>query len=77
MFKVIYVFKVGKMISVTLEGNGVGIKNGSELMNEHGNLFKVVSVGMPRHDNPSDISKSTDVLLTPCNLQKGDELYIA
>ena len=77
MLKVLDVFEVGNMISVTLEGNCDEIKNGSKLVDSENNIYNVVSVAMTRHDNPSDISKFTTVLITPCNLEKGNELSIA
>jgi ribosomal protein L21E len=77
MLKVIDVFKVGNMVSVTLEGACETLKNNSKLVDENGNVFNVVSVAMTRHDNPSDISQYTTVLITPCSLKKGEKLHIA
>lgn len=77
MFKVLDVFKVGNNVSVTFEGKCETLKNGCKLRDNAGNIYRVVSVGMTRHENPGDISKSTTVLLSPCNLKKGNVLYTA
>ena len=77
MFKVLDVLKIGNMLSVTLDGKCELLKNGSKLTDGKGTVYEVVSVGMTRHDDPSDIAKSTTVLVKPCNLEKGNELYIA
>lgn len=76
MLKVLDVFKIGDMISVTLEGKGEMIKNGSKLVDEKNNVYEVVSVAMTEHDNPADISKTTTVLIKSCGLEKGQELHI-
>ena len=68
-------FKLGKRLSVTLKGNCTDIKNGSELIDNNGNVYKVLSVGMTRFNNPSDISQSTTILIMPCDLKKGVQLY--
>lgn len=77
MYRVLDVFPIGAMLSVTLEGSCDEIKNGSRLIDENGNTFVVQSVAMTRHENPSDITKSTTVLISKCNLEKGTELSIA
>lgn len=77
MYKVLDVFRVANMLSVTLEGSCDKLKNGTKLMDENNNIYNVVSVAMTSHDNPSDISKSTTVLITPCDLKKGISLRIA
>ncbi len=71
MIRVLDVFKIGDVLSVTLEGRCDKIKNGSVLTDDAGNHYNVVSVAMPEHGDPSDFSKSTTVLITPCTLQKG------
>ena len=75
--KVIDVFPLGEMISVTLEGKCEDIKNGIRLVDDHNNVFNVLSVAMTRNSNPKDISASTTVLMVPCNLNTGTELHIA
>ncbi len=77
MFKVTDVFNVGNMISATIEGKCEKIKNGSILCDAEGNRYTVVSVGMTRHNNPHDISKSTTILVVPCTLKNGGELYLS
>lgn len=77
MLKVLDVFPIGTMLSVTLEGECGKICNGSKLVDGDGNIIIVNSVAMTRHENPSDISKSTTILVNRCNVQKGTELSIA
>ena len=77
MLKVIDVFPIGDMLSVTLEGPCNGLKNGSKLIDGKGNTINVISVAMIRNDNPADIFKSTTVMVKSCQLQKGTELSIA
>lgn len=77
MLKVLDVFPIGAMLSVTLEGECGKICSGSKLVDGDGNIIIVNSVAMTRHENPSDISKSTTILVNRCNVQKGTELSIA
>lgn len=77
MLKVLDVFKVGDKLSVTLDGICDTLKNGSKLADNRGNIYYVVSVAMTRSTNPSDIPQSTTVLIAPCDIQKGYELYVA
>ena len=76
MFKVLDVFPIGNMLSVTLEGSCDGLKSGSKLTDSNGNTVVVASVAMTRHNDPSDIKKSTTVMVDPCQLKKGSELFI-
>lgn len=76
MFRVLDVFKIGETLSVTLNGNGEMIRNGSKLADNNGRVYTVVSVGMTKHNNLSDISKITNVLIVPCDLEKGERLFI-
>ncbi len=75
MLQVIDVYKIGDKISVTLCGKCEDIKNGSKLKDNDGNMYNVLSVGMTRFNNPSDIAQSTTVLIAPCSLKKGVQLY--
>lgn len=77
MLKVLDVFPIGNMLSVTLEGYCDSLKNGSKLVDSNGNVVDVVSVAMTRHENPTDINKSTTVMVKSCRLEKGTELSIA
>ena len=77
MYRVLDVFPIGTMLSVTLEGACEKLTNGSKLIDGKGNIIVVQSVAMTRHDNPSDISKSTTILVDSCDVQKGSELSIA
>ncbi len=77
MLKVLDIFPVGDMYSVTLEGSCDSIKNGSKLIDSNGNTVVVVSVAMTRHENPSDISANTTVLVNSSHLQKGSVLSIS
>ncbi|MDO5311401.1 MAG: hypothetical protein Q4E94_05795 [Clostridia bacterium] len=75
MFEVMDVFKLGDNLSVTLNGRCDEIRNGSKLTDQKGNVYNVVSVGMTRYDEPSDMTKSTTVLIVPNTLKKGTLLY--
>lgn len=77
MFKVLNVFKVGNMLSVTLDGKCEMLKNGIRLYDKNGRTYEVVSVAMTRYKDPSDIAKITTVLLKDCDIKTGSELFIA
>ena len=77
MLKILDVFPIGKMLSVTLEGPCEDIKSGCRLVDSSGNTVVVLSVAMTRHNNPADINKSTTVMINSCPLKKGTELSIA
>lgn len=77
MFKVLDVFKIGDMLSVTLDGKCEMLKNGTKLYYKSGRTYEVVSVAMTRYNDPSDIAKSTTVLLKACDIETGSELFIA
>ncbi len=76
MLKVMDVFRIGNKLSITIEGDGSGIKNGSEVKDKNGNKYRIVSVAMTRHNSPHDISQNTTLLVTNGNIVKGDELFI-
>lgn len=77
MLKVLDVFPIENMLSVTLEGSCADIKNGCKLIDSNGNAIVVVSVAMTHHNNPKDIKESTTIMINSCSLQKGTELFIA
>ncbi len=76
MFTVMDIFKIGDNLSVTLNGACEQLKNGVTLKDEEGNKYKVLSVGMTRFNDPTDITQSTTILLMPCGLIKGEKLYL-
>lgn len=76
MFEVIEVFQIGDMLSITLNGNCEKLNNNSKVIDAHNNIYQIISIAMRENDNPSDISKTTTVLLPLCNLRKGDTLDI-
>lgn len=77
MFKVLDVFKIDDMLSVTLDGKCETLKNGTKLYDKSGRTYEVVSVAMARYNEPLDIAKSTTVLLKACSIETGAELFIA
>lgn len=77
MLKVIDVFEVGKMMSVTLKGPCDGISNGTRLIDSDGNIIVVQSVAMTRYEDPTDIKNSTTILVASCDIHKDSELSIA
>lgn len=74
MLRVLDVFPIGTMISVTLEGACEKLRNGSHLLDANGNEIIVASVAMTRNNSPADIGKSTTILVKQCDLEKGAEL---
>ena len=74
---VIDVLRIGDKLSVTLEGVSNELRNGTDLIDKDGTFYKVISVAMTRNNNPSDISKSTTILISDCNIKIGDKLIIA
>lgn len=77
MLKVLDVFKVGKMLSVTIEGNCEKIANGSKLIDNSGRTIVVNSVAMVHPANPADTRNNTTVLIDNCDIEVGSELSIA
>lgn len=77
MLRVIDIFQIGNRLSVTLDGVNDNIKNGSTLIDSHGNAIQVVSVGMVRYTDPEEIGKTTTILVDKCDLNIGAELSIA
>ena len=77
MLKVLDVFRIGDMLSVTLEGPCKEIGNGTALIDENGNVVIVKSVAMLRYTNPKDFDKSTTIMIEPCDIHTGSELKIA
>lgn len=77
MLKVIDIFPLGNRLSVTLDGVSDSIKNGSRLVDSHGNAIQVISVGMVRYTDPEEIGKTTTILVDKCDLDVGTELSIA
>ncbi len=77
MLKVLNVLPVGDKLAVTFEGNGNGIKNGSRIVDDVGNVIEIISVGMGRYENAADISKSTTVLIKKCDISIGSRFDIA
>lgn len=77
MLKVLDVFPIENMYSVILEGACNNLKSGSKLIDSNGNTIVVISVAMTRHENPSDISKSTTIMTDNSSLKIGTELSIS
>lgn len=76
MFEVIEAFKIGNMLSVTLNGSCGKLKNNSKVIDDHNNIYQIISIAMIENNNPSDISKTTTILLPLCDLRKGDTLHM-
>lgn len=77
MLRVLDVFPIGNMMSVTLDGACEKLCSGSRLLNANGNEIIVVSVAMTKNGSPADIGKTTTILVKQCALEKGAELFIA
>lgn len=77
MLRVLDVFPVGTMLSVTLDGACENLRIGSRLVDSAGNEIVVDSIAMTRNDNPEDFGKNTTILVKRCGLEKGAQLSIA
>lgn len=77
MFKVIEVFKIKNMLSVTVEGEPNKINNRTVFIDENGNEYKVISVALEKYNEPRDISRLTTFLIDLCDLKADTELFIA
>ena len=77
MFKVLDVFQIGKILSVTLEGDSGLLKNGVRLKDENGNVIVVNTVAMAHFIDPGDMFKKTIVSVDVCDLKEGDVLTVA
>lgn len=62
-YKVIDTFSIGGNTSVTIEGNGDELCNGLGITDEKGREYRILSVAMVHYENPSDIKKSTALLI--------------
>lgn len=62
-YKMIDIFPIGRNTSVTIEGNGNGLCNGTRIADENGKEYHIFSVGMVHHDNPTDFNKSVTLLI--------------
>lgn len=76
MLEIIDIFQIGNMLSVTLNGSCEKIKNNSKVIDDHNNIYQIISIAMTENNNPSDISKTTTILLPLCDLRKGDTLHM-
>ena len=76
MLKVKDVLRIGNKLSITIEGNGDTIKNGTEITDKNGKKYKIISVAMTRHNSPADILKDTTFLISDGNISKGDILSV-
>ena len=76
MLEVLDVYKIGTKLSMTLDGACENIKNGTKLTDSHGNIIIVDSVAMTKNSMPSDINKSTTILVNKSDVSKGEELSI-
>lgn len=76
MFEVIEAFKIGNMLSATLNGSCEKLKNNSKVIDDHNNIYQIISIAMTENNIPSDISKTTTILLPLCDLRKGDTLHM-
>ena len=75
MLKVLNYIPVGNNLAVTVDGV-CSLKAGDILTDENGNKFRLVSVGMARYNNPKDIKKFTDILVSP-NAEIGKTLVVS
>ena len=77
MLKVLDVFQIGNMLSVTLGGDCRQLCNGSKLKDKVGNIITVNSIAMTRPDDLNRANESTTILTDMCDIGIGLELSIA
>lgn len=75
MLRVVDTLKVGNMTSVVLSGNIHSIKNGAELKDNQGNIFKIDSVGMVEHIDKK-YQNDTIFVLISSDIAIGTELEL-
>jgi len=63
LYNVIDAFPIGKNTSVTIEGNGEGLKNNIDVIDSNGRKYKLLSVGMTSGHSVEDMKKATTVLV--------------
>lgn len=63
LYKVLDTFPVGKNTSVTIEGNGSGLKNNMIISDENGNHYKLISVALLSGQSPDQTGKTTTFLI--------------
>lgn len=63
LYNVLDVFPVGENTSVTIEGNGEGLKNNIDITASDGSKHKLLSVGMTSGHSVEDVKKTTTVLV--------------
>lgn len=63
MYKVLNTFAVGKNTSVTIEGNGEGLRNGIRVRGSDGKSYNLISVAMPLEVASDTIRKTTTIFI--------------
>lgn len=63
MYKVLDTFDVGGNTSVTVEGNGDGLKNNIPVFDAQGVEYKLLSIALMSGCPPEEIGKTTTVLI--------------
>lgn len=63
MYKVLNTFAVGNNTSVTIEGNGEGLRNDMWVTGSDGKPYKLLSVAMPLDVSSYTIGKTTTVFV--------------
>lgn len=63
MYNVISMLPVGQTTSVTIEGNGDGLKNNMRITDSKGVTYELMSVGMTSDRDARDTMKTTSILI--------------
>lgn len=63
MYKVLNIFAVGNNTSVTIEGNGEGLKNNMRVTGSDGKSYNLISIAMPLDVSSDTIRKTTTVFI--------------
>lgn len=63
MYKVLDTFDVGGDTSVTIDGNGEGLKNNMPVFDSSGAEYRLLSVATMSGHSPEEIGRTTTVLI--------------
>lgn len=63
VYKVLDVFAVGENTSVTVVGNGQGLKNDMTISTPNGEKYKLLAVGLTTGESTKVVNKSTTLLV--------------
>ena len=63
VYKVLSALEVGENTALTIDGNGMGLKNGITISTPEGKDFELLSVGMTAGDQAKTLNDVTSILV--------------